>query len=141
VLAKRCRTRTDRARCWLVLAAVGCASLAHADESRVRVEIQGGDALERSAHLGVTVLVQLPAAGDVPLLLTPRVEGTAVEVVRGRLLRSDGKALDATHLRFEVPVVARSEGTAILRVDVSTYVCEPRCLPVGASASRVLHVR
>jgi hypothetical protein len=107
----------------------------------MRVEIQGDDSLQRAAHLGVPVWVQLPAAGDAPLLLTPRSEGTAVEVVRGRLLRSDAKSIDATHLRFEVPVVARSEGTAILRVDVSTYVCETRCVQVTASASRALHVR
>jgi hypothetical protein len=107
----------------------------------VRVEIQAQDTLERGGHLGVPVIVQLPAAAAAPLLLTPRIEGSAIEVVRGRLLRSDGKALDATHLRFDVPVVARSEGTAILRVDVSTYVCEPRCVPVSASGSRVLHVR
>jgi hypothetical protein len=124
-----------------VLALLGCAALARAQEPRLRVEIQGENTLEHAAHLGVPVVVQLPAAANAPLLLTPRVEGSAVEVVRGRLSRSDAKALDATHLRFDVPVVARSEGTAILRVDVSTYVCEPRCVPVSASDSRVLHVR
>jgi hypothetical protein len=124
-----------------VLALLGCAALARAQEPRVHVEIQGENTLEHAAHLGVPVVVQLPAAANAPLLLTPRVEGSAVEVVRGRLSRSDAKALDATHLRFEVPVVARSEGTAILRVDVSTYVCEPRCVRVSASDSRVLHVR
>jgi hypothetical protein len=124
-----------------VLAALFGAALARAEEPRVTVEIQGENTLDHAAHLGVPVIVQLPAASNAPLLLTPRIEGSAVEVVRGRLSRSDAKALDATHLRFEVPVVARSEGTAILRVDVSTYVCEPRCVPINASDSRVLHVR
>jgi hypothetical protein len=120
---------------------LGCAALARAQEPAVRVQIEGEDTLTRAAHLGVPVIVQLPAAADAPLSLAPRIEGSAVEVVRGRLLRSDAKPIDATHLRFEVPVIARSEGTAILRVDVSTYVCEPRCVAVSASDSRVLHVR
>jgi hypothetical protein len=112
-----------------------------ADGPRVRVEIQGADTLPRTAHVMVPVMLALEVAADAPLLLTPSVEGSAVEVVRGRLLRSDAKLVDPTHLRFEVPVVARSEGTAIFRVEVATYVCEPRCRAVTASGSRVLHVR
>jgi hypothetical protein len=115
--------------------------LVRADEPRLRIEIQGDDTLPRMAHLQVPVLVELDVAMAAPLLLTPSVEGFAVEVVRGRLLRSDAKPVDASHLRFDIPVVARSEGTAIFRVELSTYVCEPRCRLVTASGSRVLRVR
>jgi hypothetical protein len=110
-------------------------------EPGLSIEIQGPDDLPRAAHLSVPVLVSLPAGAATPLMLTPSVEGFAVEVVRGRLIRGDAKSLDPSHLRFELPVVARSEGTAILRVDLSTYVCDPRCRPIAASATRVLHVR
>ena len=107
----------------------------------MRVEIEGPESLPRSAHAVVPVVVALDVPTDAPLLLTPSVEGSAVEVVRGRLLRSDAKAIDALHLRFDVPVVARSEGTAIFRVEVATYLCEPGCRPISASGSRVLRVR
>ncbi|HEX4354956.1 MAG TPA: hypothetical protein VHZ95_18625 [Polyangiales bacterium] len=113
---------------------------ARAADVPLKVEIQGEDSLPRSAHVGLPVILQLKAASSAPLLLTPRIEGSAVEVVRGRLSRSDGKVLDETHLRFEIPIVARSEGTAILRVDVNTYACERRCVAISASATRVLHV-
>lgn len=123
-------------------AAGGAAQLAAAESARLQVEIQGPESLERAAHLAVPVVVTLPP-GDraAPLLLTPSVEGSALEVVRGRLMRSDAKTVDAAQLRFELPVVARSEGTAILRIEVSTYVCEPRCRAVSAAASRVFRVR
>jgi hypothetical protein len=120
-------------------------SLAHAaaDGGRVSLHIAGDESLPLSAHTSIPVIVELapPSAADHPLLLTPHIEGNAVELVRGRLLRADGKLDDATHLRFELPVVARSEGTAILRVDLMTYLCDPVCRRVSASDSRVLHVR
>jgi hypothetical protein len=40
-----------------------------------------------------------------------------------------------------VPVLAKSEGTAILRVDVMTYVCERVCRRVVLRDSEVLRVR
>ena len=126
--------------CWS-LALLLSTQLVQADKLQVRLEIQGADTLPRLAHLVVPVVVELAEAVDAPLLLTPSVEGSAVEVVRGRLLRSDAKLLDARHLRFEIPVVARSEGTAIFRVELAAYVCEPRCRLVTASGSRVLRVR
>jgi hypothetical protein len=71
------------------------------------------------------------------------VEGEAVEVVRGRLTRPDAKTVDgdASRLRFEVPVLAKSEGTAILRVDLMTYVCARVCQRVLLRASEVVRVR
>lgn len=98
--------------------------------------------LSRGAHAAIEVIVQLPEpGGDLPLLLTPRIEGAAVELVRGRLLRSDAKQLSGGRLRFEVPVVARSEGTAILRVSVLTYACSETCQQLEASVHAVLAVR
>ena len=106
----------------------------------VRIELASEQSLRAGAHAVIEVKVVVPAGEDAPLLLTPSVEGDAVEVVRGRLSRSDAKIVPPDGLRFEVPVRARSEGTAILRVDVTTYVCERQCRRVVLRASQVLRV-
>jgi len=106
------------------------------------VSIRGPDTLAPGEHASIPVLVSLDAASaPFPLTLTPRVEGTAVELVRGRFLRADAKAVDATHLRFDVPVVARGLGTGIMRVELMTYACDPECRALTVQDSRVLHVR
>lgn len=107
----------------------------------VRIELAAEQSLRAGEHAVIEVQVAISAGADAPLLLTPSVEGDAVEVVRGRLSRSDAKPLPPDKLRFEVPVRARSEGTAILRVDVTTYVCERTCRRVALRASQVLHVK
>jgi hypothetical protein len=111
------------------------------EDTKLAIEIRAQNTLPRSAHLGIAVIVTTDTAAHTPLLLTPHVEGEAVELVRGRLLRSDAKVMDATHLRFEVPVVARSEGTAILRVEVASFECSPACRRVVQSESRALRVQ
>ena len=86
----------------------------------------------------LVVDVALPKGALGPLLVTPRALGGAVEVVRGRLMRSD--ALKGEHpedsLRFHVPIVARSPGTALIRVHVAAYVCEDRCRAVEVEVQR-----
>ena len=108
----------------------------------LQISLRPEQHLPRDAHTAIEVIVQLPrGSADLPLLLTPRIEGAAVELVRGRLLRSDAKWVEHGRLRFEVPVVARTEGTAILRVNVMTYVCSETCKRVEATTSAVLEVR
>ena len=113
----------------------------------VRVELAPEAALRAGSHAAIEVIVELPAGSDAPLLITPSADGESVEVVRGRLSRSDAKPVagdagDARiRLRFEVPVLAKSEGTAILSVDVMTYVCARTCQRVVLRASQVLRVR
>ena len=106
----------------------------------VRIELAPEQSLRAGAHAAIEVLVQLPPGSDAPLLLTPSVEGDAVEVVRGRLSRPDAKPLPPDRLRFEVPVRARSEGTAILRIELMTYVCSRTCQRVVLQGSQVLRV-
>ena len=123
---------------WLCLSAM----TVQAQPALLQLTLEPQQHLVLNAHTPIIVTVQLAAASkDLPLLLTPRIEGAAVELVRGRLMRSDAKQVDATHLRFEIPVVARSEGTAILRVNVSTYFCDERCRRIEATTSAVLEVR
>jgi len=113
-----------------------------AADAAASISIRGEDTLALSAHTSIPVLVGLaPGGAAFPLTLTPRIEGAAVELVRGRLLRSDGKPVDETHLRFDVPVVARSVGTAILRVELVTYACDPECRTISVQDGRVLRVR
>jgi hypothetical protein len=122
---------------------IAAANLGFVRRELVQIELAPERTVRAGSHTAVEVIVQLPAGNDSPLLLTPSVEGEAVEVVRGRLMRPDAKPVagDDTRLRFEVPVLARSEGTAILRVDVTTYVCARVCQRVVLRASEVLRVR
>jgi hypothetical protein len=108
----------------------------------VQISITGADTLTRDTHTALGVVVTLPPEGaEMPLALTPHVDGSAVELVRGRLLRADAKQARAGELHFAIPVVARSEGTAILRVDLMTYACDPACRRIDVHGARVLHVR
>ena len=122
---------------------LAAAPLTAAQPGPLRVQLAAEQMLSPGAHAAIEVIVELPAGNDAPLLLTPSLEGVAVEVVRGRLSRPDGKPIDGvgTRLRFEIPVRARSEGTAILHVDVMTYVCSRSCERVLLRASQVLRVR
>jgi hypothetical protein len=116
------------------------AAAARAQSEPVRIELAAEQSLRAGSHAAIEVIVQLPPGSDAPLLLTPTVEGDALEVVRGRLARPDAKVVPPDRLRFEVPVRARSEGTAILRVEVMTYVCERVCERVVLRASQVVRV-
>lgn len=89
----------------------------------------------------VELALDLPEGPAAPLLLTPAALGEAVEVVRGRLLRSDARQDgDPTRLRFELPIVARAPGTAVVRVHVATYQCARSCIAVSAEARATLRV-
>jgi hypothetical protein len=64
--------------------------------------------------------------------LTPYREGRSLEVVKGRLLRSDARDPTAKPLRFALPVLASAPGTALIGVRLLAYVCAPRCRAVEA---------
>lgn len=106
-----------------------------------RLHLAPEQQLRAGSHNTIEVVVELPPGNDSPLLLTPSTSGSAVELVRGRLSRSDGKASDATHVRFEIPVLARTEGTAILSIELMTYVCARTCRRVLVQGSQVLRVQ
>ncbi|MBX3247114.1 MAG: hypothetical protein KF901_08040 [Myxococcales bacterium] len=58
-----------------------------------------------------------------PVLVTPTHEGTAVEVVRGRLTRADAADPRARPLRFPIPIVAKESGVGVVRATVTTFEC------------------
>ena len=95
-------------------------------------ELRTGD------RTGITALVRLP--GDEPFLLTPHSEGTAVEVVRGRLMRGDADDPRAHPLRLRIPIVARHAGDSLVRVRLTGFACAERCEPVRAEAELRLQV-
>jgi hypothetical protein len=88
----------------------------------------------------IEVTVRIAGADRQPLLVTPSVEGEAVRVVRGRLLRDDAARSEGTTLTFALPLSARRPGAALLRVSLLTYVCDTSCRELRADASRMLHV-
>jgi hypothetical protein len=124
----------------LVLVVVSTArALPEPKPPQLTLRIEASDPLPVGGTAHVEVFVRAPTGEDQPLLLTPASEGDAVHVVRGRLSRADAQRTDQGELRFEVPVVVRSAGAAVLRVDVLTYYCSERCEAVRASATKVLH--
>jgi hypothetical protein len=88
----------------------------------------------------IAVVVRLPHGPTMPLLLTVRVEGEALQVVRARFLRSDARLQPSGELRFEVPVLARAAGIALLRAELSTYRCRQSCQQVRAQGALQLQV-
>lgn len=86
--------------------------------------------LHAGEHAIATLDVTLPANAAAPLLITPFREGEAIEVVRGRLLRADGRAQANGVLRFELPLLTHVPGSAVLGVRLLAYVCAQRCKQV-----------
>lgn len=106
----------------------------------VSVTLVAPERLVAGSTAMVVAEVSVPAGGDAPLLLTPTTEGTAVEVVRGRLLRADAERTANGTLRFRIPILAKSPGNSVLRVRVVTYACSRRCRAEEADAFIVLRV-
>lgn len=104
--------------------------------------------LDAPAHLAVgdraevIARVRLGHDAGTPLLVTPSSEGPAIEVVRGRLTRADGEQdPDLRELRFRIPLIARTPGTAVVRVRVDGYACrDGRCRAVVVEESLALDV-
>lgn len=123
-----------------VLSAVLLAASASAGAGRIGLRIEPPALLQTGDHASIAVHVTVAEDGAVPVVLTPSIEGTAVELARGRLSRADARRAADGSLRFEVPVIARGEGTAILRVELASYECKPRCKQVVETASQPLRV-
>ncbi|MFO0693441.1 MAG: hypothetical protein U0230_07790 [Polyangiales bacterium] len=90
---------------------------------------------DRAELVAVLVLRSTPPAR---VLLTPSGEGSALSVVRGRLLRSDAEverdADGREALRFRIPVVADAPGDAFVRVEARVHLCDPGCRSVVLEA-------
>jgi len=120
----------------LALAALGSAVAI----AQVPVELDGPETLATGAR--ATLEVRVHGAAGMPVLVTPRAEGAALEVVRGRLMRPDAVDPEAEPLVFRVPVVAREPGPARVRVRVRTFACPDgdECHPRETRVSRAIRV-
>lgn len=128
--------------CGLALVALPAASAAESDAPpRLELTIVDPGVLHVGERRGIELSVRIEPDSGEPLLITPISEGAAVEVVRGRLFRSDATDPEASELRLHVPVAVRDEGTSVLRVEALGYTCTPRCRALRTSASAVLSVR
>jgi hypothetical protein len=126
MLALRTPTRLSAGALLVALCAVAKADAPAGVELRLSApaDLSAGD------RAAITAELWIGGAGDGPVLLTPTAEGTAVEVVRGRLTRRDAEAIEAQDgrrgLRFAIPIAAHTPGTTVLRVHVQTFVCPER---------------
>lgn len=120
---------------WSVVAAQAPAEL--------EVSLEAPDGLTVGDRAEVIAILRLRPANDLPVLVTPSAEGTAVEVVRGRLLRADASEDDAATgtLRFAVPIVAKGPGTAVLRVRAMGWACDRRCRQSTGETTVTVRVR
>ena len=120
----------------IVLATFG----GHADaDDPLQITLEPPERLVEGRRSTIAAVVHV--APDVPVLITPSEEGTALFVVRGRLFRADAEDPAASPLRFRIPIVARQPGTAVVRVRVSSFECEgDDCRPVRGEASVTLRV-
>jgi hypothetical protein len=131
------RTRAAVLAGCLVLAAT-----AFAQTQPLTIVVGEVSVLSPGAHAEVVVEVHAEDAARGPLLVTPSVDGAAIQVVRGRLFRFDAEDPEADPLRFRVPIAAMSVGTAVLLVRVDGHACEgTHCEPVEAEARRAIEVR
>lgn len=128
----------------MTLAASGLAVLAQAqprEPAAIEVALEPPPRLSVGDRAEVIALVRTGERAGAPMLLTPSSEGSAVEVVRGRLMRGDADPSEGDVLRFRVPIVARTAGTAVVRVRVDGFACEAqRCLPLVVESSVALEV-
>lgn len=125
----------------MALAAAAILALpARAQAPGIHVALEPPSELIEGDRTEVMAVVVVDPPNDIPLLVTPNSEGAAVEVVRGRLLRADAIDPEAEPLRFRIPIVARSAGTAVLRVRATGWVCDRRCRPASGEASVALRV-
>jgi hypothetical protein len=104
------------------------------------ITLSAPDRITEGDRAALRVGVRLTPQNDLPMLVTPSSEGTAIEVVRGRLLRTDADDAGNGVLQFRVPVVARSTGTAIVRVRVVAYACDTLCREVRGERALTLRV-
>lgn len=111
---------------------------AEADDP-LEITLEPPERLVEGSRSSIVAVVHV--APDVPVLITPNEEGTALFVVRGRLFRADAEDPEASPLRFQIPIVARQPGTAVVRVRVSSFECDgDDCRAVQGEASVTLRV-
>jgi len=119
-----------------LLFGVGSGHVSQAQEPAAppRLTLKVPTELHAGEHALLLLEVRLPAHAGKPLLLTPFHEGESVEIVKGRLLRSDARDPAANPLHFELPILAHAAGAAVVGVRLLAYVCQRQCRAVEIEA-------
>lgn len=123
---------------WAALLAALASAPAAAQPSALSVALRTPETIRAGDR--VELIAEVRGAGGHPLLVTPHSEGSALEVVRGRLLRAEAVDPSADVLVFRIPVVANEAGAAVVRIRAAGYACDARCRAVEAEASIVVRV-
>jgi hypothetical protein len=132
------RRESKRRGPWL-FSLLSCALLlGAAPDEAARLRVSVPESLRVGDHVALVITLDLPAGELGPLLVTPRSQGEALEVVRGRLLLSDARDANARPLVFHVPAIARAPGQALVNVRALVYrcadgACEPLTLDTQTS--------
>jgi hypothetical protein len=124
----RCALEVLQGAVLLALASFSAVNAQDAELPTLELEVPAD--LHVGEHARVLLSARLPTGAAKPLLVTPFREGSALEIVKGRLLRSDAADATANPLRFELPVVALAPGAAVIGVRVLAYVCRDTCRAV-----------
>ena len=120
---------------WLLFASCLVAANAYA---QMRLELEPPARLVPGDRASVVLRIRDP--GPHPILVTPRTEGAAVELARGRLQRADATEREDGTLEFRIPIIAHEPGPATLHVQIATYECRSLCRAVEAHAQTALRV-
>ena len=136
-LGKKDSARTRRAAHALLAALLLGSSMAAAQAAS---PILSGPSILRAGDRA-TLELRVEVGPELPVRVTPRAEGAALEVVRGSLLRPDAVDPEANPLVFRIPVVAREPGPARVHVRVQSFECAGEvCVPSTRETARELRV-
>jgi hypothetical protein len=117
----------------VALSALGWGQPARAG-SGLALEVAGPTELHAGERAVLAIALELPPDFAPNVLLTPVAEGEALEVVRGRLMRGDARDTEGSNLRFDLPILAQTPGTGVVRVHALAYRCAPDCVAVEREA-------
>jgi hypothetical protein len=118
----------------------GVLSLGSAPTPGLSLRLNAPNEVRVGERMSLQIELELPPGAAAPVLLTQSAAGEAIEVLRGRLSRSDAREVHGNVLRFELPLLARAPGTGIVRVHALAYVCAEACVAVESEARASLLV-
>lgn len=135
----------DAERRWLLACVLACSALLGLARSGVAQTSEGALSFAAPPTLVEDDRAELelqltPPPGGQSWMITLRGEGTAVDVVRGRLLPADVEDPTARSLTLRVPIVARSPGVALVHAELTGWACAETCSAVTSRATTTLHV-
>jgi hypothetical protein len=135
-----CGAPRVRAISWFC-ALAACFCLGAVPDATGALSVSVPDTLHVGDHVSLVLTLSLPEGQKGPILLTPRSQGDALEVVRGRLLHADARDPEIAPLVFDVPAIARAPGQAVVHVRALVYRCtDGTCEPLTLETRKTVLV-